>query len=265
ALMRRIVEYAKAFNLPIMDHCEENKLAEGGVMHEGKWSVLLGMNGIPSAAEELIIARNIIFARQIDWKIHMQHVSTAGSVQLLRAARAEGVKVTGEATPHHLTLTDECIKKFDTNYKMNPPLRAEEDRLALIEGVADDTITVIATDHAPHTRTAKEVEFDYAPCGIIGLETAFPVCCTELVKKQVISLPRLIQKMTTGPAEVLGIEGYDMAPGKAADFVVLDPEAEYVIDKNTFKSKSRNTPFDGMRVSGKVMMTGVGGKIVYLA
>ena len=265
ALMRRIVEYAKAFNLPIMDHCEENKLAEGGVMHEGKWSVLLGMNGIPSAAEELIIARNIIFARQIDWKIHMQHVSTAGSVQLLRAARAEGVKVTGEATPHHLTLTDECIKKFDTNYKMNPPLRAEEDRLALIEGVADDTITVIATDHAPHTRTAKEVEFDYAPCGIIGLETAFPVCYTELVKKQVISLPRLIQTMTTGPAEVLGIEGYDMAPGKAADFVVLDPEAEYVIDKNTFKSKSRNTPFDGMRVSGKVMMTSVGGKIVYQA
>ena len=265
ALMRRIVEYAKAFDLPIMDHCEENKLAEGGVMHEGKWSVLLGMNGIPAAAEELIIARNIIFSRQIDWKIHMQHVSTAGSVNLLRAARAEGVKVTGEATPHHLTLTDECIKKFDTNYKMNPPLRSEEDRLALIAGVADDTITVIATDHAPHTRTAKEVEFDYAPCGIIGLETAFPVCYTELVKKQVISLPRLIQKMTTGPAEVLGMTGYDMAPGKAADFTVLDPEAEYVIDKNTFKSKSRNTPFDGCKVSGKILLTAVGGKIVHQA
>ena len=263
ALMRRIVEYAKAFDLPIMDHCEEYKLAEGGVMHEGKWSVLLGMNGIPAAAEEIIIARNIIFARQIDWKIHMQHVSTAGSVKLLRAARAEGVKVTGEATPHHLTLTDECIKKFDTNYKMNPPLRSEEDRLALIEGVADDTITVIATDHAPHTRTAKEVEFDYAPCGIIGLETAFSVCYTELVKKQVINLPRLIQKMTTGPADVLGIAGYDMASGKAADFVVIDPEAEYVIDKNTFKSKSRNTPFDGRKVSGKVIMTAVGGKIVF--
>ena len=265
ALMRHIVEYAKAFGLPILDHCEEAKLSEGGVMHEGKWSVLLGMNGIPAAAEEIIIARNIIFARKINWKIHMQHVSTKGSVRMLRAARAEGVPVTGEATPHHLTLTDECIKKFDTNYKMNPPLRSEEDRLALIEGVSDDTITVIATDHAPHTRTAKMVEFDYAPCGIIGLETAFPLCFTELVKKQVISLPRLIKKMTVGPAEVIGIDNYSMAPGNAADFTVIDPEAEYVIDKETFKSKSRNTPFDGRKVSGRVVMTAVGGKIVHQA
>ena len=265
ALMRHVVEYAKSFNLPILDHCEENTLAAGGVMHEGKWSVLLGMNGISSASEELMVARNIILARQIDWKIHMQHISAAESVELLRRARKRGIRVTGEATPHHITLTDQCIKKFDTNYKMNPPLRSEEDRLALIEGVADDTITVIATDHAPHTRTAKEVEFDYAPCGIIGLETAFSVCYTELVKKGVISLPRLIEKMTTGPADVLGIKAYDMAPGKAADFVVLDPEAAYVIDKNTFKSKSRNTPFDGREVCGKVMMTAVGGKIVHQA
>lgn len=265
ALMRHVVEYAKSFGLVILDHCEDYQLAAGGVMHEGKWSVLLGMNGISSASEELIIARNIILSRQIDWKIHMQHVSTKESVKMLRNARREGVKVTGEATPHHLTLTDECVKKFDTNYKMNPPLRSEEDRLALIEGVADDTITVIATDHAPHTTTAKLVEFDYAPCGIIGLETAFPVCYTELVDKGVISLSRLIAKLTTGPADVLGIENYTMAAGNAADYTIIDPAAEYVIDKNTFKSKSRNTPFDGFRVKGRILATAVGGNIVHQA
>jgi len=263
ALMRHVVEYAKSFDLPILDHCEEVTLAAGGVMNEGKWSVLLGMNGIAGASEELIIARNILFARQIDWKIHMQHVSTAESVEMLRRARAEGIPVTGEATPHHLALTDECIKKFDTNYKMNPPLRSESDRQALIRGVADGTITVIATDHAPHTRTAKLVEFDHAPFGIIGLETAFPVCYTELVASGIITLPQLIAKLTTGPADVLGMKNYSLAYGNPADLTVLDPEEEYVIDKETFKSKSRNTPFDGTKVRGKVKMTIVGGRIVY--
>ena len=263
ALMRHVVEYAKSFDLPILDHCEEVTLAAGGVMNEGKWSVLLGMNGIAGASEELIIARNILFARQINWKIHMQHVSTRESVDMLRRARAKGIPVTGEATPHHLTLNDECIKKFDTNYKMNPPLRSEDDRLALIEGVADGTITVIATDHAPHTQTAKLVEFDHAPFGIIGLETALPVCFTQLVASGIILLPQLIAKMTTGPAEVLGIENYSLAPGRPADITVFDPEAEYTIDKNTFRSKSRNTPFDGMKVRGKINLTVVDGKIVF--
>ena len=263
ALMRHVVEYAKSFDLPILDHCEEVTLAAGGVMNEGKWSVLLGMNGIAGASEELIIARNILFARQINWKIHMQHVSTAESVEMLRRARAEGIPVTGEATPHHLALTDECIKKFDTNYKMNPPLRSESDRQALIRGVADGTITVIATDHAPHTRTAKLVEFDHAPFGIIGLETAFPVCYTELVASGIITLPQLIAKLTTGPADVLGMKNYSLAYGNPADLTVLDPDEEYVIDKETFKSKSRNTPFDGTKVRGKVKMTIVGGRIVY--
>lgn len=262
-LMRHVVEYAKSFNLPIMDHCEETTLAAGGVMNEGKWSVLLGMNGISKASEELIIARNIIFAREIGWKIHMQHVSTRESVDMLRRARAKGVPVTGEATPHHLTLTDECVKKFDTNYKMNPPLRSEDDRQALIEGIADGTITVIATDHAPHTETAKLVEFDHAPFGIIGLETAFPVCFTQLVASGIISIPQLIARMTTGPAEVLGFENYDLSVGKAADITVFDPEAEYVVDKNKFYSKSRNTPFDGMSVRGQINLTIVDGKIVY--
>ncbi|MBR7121080.1 MAG: dihydroorotase [Lentisphaeria bacterium] len=262
-LMRHVVEYAKSFDLPILDHCEETTLAAGGVMNEGKWSVLLGMNGIPGASEELIIARNIIFAREINWKIHMQHVSTRESVDMLRRARAKGIPVTGEATPHHLSLTDEYVKKFDTNYKMNPPLRSEDDRQALIEGIADGTITVIATDHAPHTQTAKLVEFDHAPFGIIGLETALPVCFTRLVVPGIITIPQLISKLTAGPAEVLGIRDYSLAAGHAADITVFDPEAEYVIDKNTFRSKSRNTPFDGMKVRGKINLTVVDGRIVY--
>ena len=262
-LMRHVVEYAKSFDLPILDHCEEATLAAGGVMNEGKWSVLLGMNGIPGASEELIIARNIIFAREIGWKIHMQHVSTRESVDMIRRARAKGIPVTGEATPHHLSLNDECIKKFDTNYKMNPPLRSEDDRLALIEGIADGTITVIATDHAPHTQTAKLVEFDHAPFGIIGLETALPVCFTQLVVPGIITIPQLISKLTTGPADVLGIKDYSLAAGKAADITVFDPEAEYVVDKNSFRSKSRNTPFDGMTVRGKINLTIVDGKIVF--
>ena len=263
SLMRHVVEYAKSFNLPILDHCEEKTLAADGVMNEGKWSVLLGMNGISGASEELMVARNIILARQIGWKIHMQHVSVKESVELLRNARAKGIPVSGEATPHHLTLTDECIKKYDTNYKMNPPLRSEEDRLALIAGVADGTITAIATDHAPHTMTAKMVEFDYAPFGIIGLETALPVSYGELVAKGVISLPKLVELFTAGPADILGFDDYSLAPGNPADLTVFDPEAKYIVDKEQFKSNSRNTPFDGWEVQCKTMLTMVGGKIVY--
>lgn len=263
ALMRHVVEYAKSFNLPILDHCEENTLAAGGVMHEGKWSVLLGMNGISSASEELMVARNIILARQIDWKIHMQHISAAESVELLRRARRNGIRVTGEATPHHITLTDQCIKKFDTNYKMNPPLRSERDRLAVIEGLADGTLTAIATDHAPHTMTAKMVEFDHAPFGIIGLETALPLSFTELVTKGVLTLPQLIAKFTSGPADILGLENYSLAVGNAADITVIDPDMKWTIDKNNFFSKARNTPFDGFEVQGQVVMTVAAGKIVY--
>ena len=263
ALMRHVVEYAKSFDLPILDHCEENTLAAGGVMHEGKWSVLLGFNGISSASEELMVARNIILARQIDWKIHMQHISAAESVALLRRARKRGIRVTGEATPHHITLTDQCIKKFDTNYKMNPPLRSESDRLAVIEGLADGTLTAIATDHAPHTQTAKMVEFDHAPFGIIGLETALPLSFTELVTKGVLTIPQLIEKFTTGPADILGMKNYSLAVGNPADITVIDPEAKWTIDKNKFYSKARNTPFDGFAVQGQVVMTVVDGKVVF--
>ncbi|MCQ2378222.1 MAG: dihydroorotase [Victivallaceae bacterium] len=263
ALMRHIVEYAKYFDLPILDHCEDVALAAAGVMHEGKWSVLLGMKGISGASEELMIARNVILARQIRWKIHMQHVSVKESVELLRDARQKGIMVSGEATPHHLTLTDECVTHFATTYILNPPLRSEEDRQALLDAVADGTITVIATDHAPHTRTAKLVEFDHAPFGIIGLETAFPLCYSELVKSGRMSLPSLISRMTQGPAEVLGIKDYTLDEGNAADLVVIDPEATYAIDASRFCSKARNTPFDGREVSGRIEMTIVDGKIVY--
>ena len=225
--------------------------------------MLLGFNGISSASEELMVARNIILARQIDWKIHMQHISAAESVALLRRARSQGIKVTGEATPHHITLTDKCIKKFDTNYKMNPPLRSESDRLAVIEGLADGTLTAIATDHAPHTQTAKMVEFDHAPFGIIGLETALPLSFTELVCKGVLTIPQLIEKFTTGPADILGMKNYSLAVGNAADITVIDPEIKWTIDKNKFYSKARNTPFDGYEVTGQVMMTVVGGKVVF--
>ncbi|MBR2372607.1 MAG: dihydroorotase [Lentisphaeria bacterium] len=263
ALMRHVVEYAKSFELPILDHCEDNFLAAGGVMNEGKWSVLLGINGMTGAAEELMIARNIILSRQFNWPIHMQHVSVKESVGLIRKARAEGIMVTGEATPHHLSLTDECIRTYDTNYKMNPPLRSEEDRQALIQGVADGTITAIATDHAPHTVTAKLVEFDHAPFGIVGLETALSVTYTELVASGIMQLPEYIKRLTTGPADILRMKGYDLAEGKNADITIFDPDAEYVIDPACFKSKSRNTPFGGKKVRGRNFMTFVGGKLVY--
>ena len=262
-LMRNIVKYAKSFNLPILDHCEEEKLFAGGVMNEGKWSVLLGMNGVPGLAEELIVARDIMFARECDWKIHLQHISTAESVELIRNARSKNIQVTGEATPHHISLTDEWIKKYDTNYKMNPPLRTEEDRLALIAGLADDTITVIATDHAPHTQTAKMVEFNHAPFGILGLETAIPICLQELYHTKVLTLSQFISKFTVGPADVLGFKNYDLRNGNAADITILDLNDKFTIDSSKFMSLSRNTPFNGWEVKGRAVATIVDGKFVY--
>lgn len=263
SMMKNLVQYASQFSLPILDHCEDENLFAGGVMHEGYWSVLLGMKGIPSAAEELIVARNIILARTANWKVHMQHLSCKEAVELIRNARKQGIPVTAEATPHHIALTDVEIKKFDTNYKMNPPLRSEEDRMAVIEGLRDGTITVIATDHAPHTETAKMVEFDYAPFGIIGLETALPVTLTELVHKDYLSLSDLISKFTKGPAEILGLPIGSLSVGSVADITVIDTEVEHVIDKNNFYSKSRNTPFDGYQAKGRACATFVSGKCVY--
>ena len=262
-LMRHVIEYSRTFKLPILDHCEDTVLASGGVMHEGHWSVFLGMKGMAAAAEELIVARDAILARTAGWKVHIQHVSTKGSLSIIRTAQKEGVQITAEATPHHISLTDVEIKKFDTNYKMYPPLRSEEDRLAVIEGLRDGTITVIATDHAPHTNTAKTVEFDYAPFGIIGLETAVQICLTELYHKQYLDLPALISKFTKGPADVLGMPIGTLENGRPADITILDPEKEGVVDADKFYSKSRNTPFNGYRYKGLAVGTIVDGKCVF--
>jgi len=262
-LMKHIVEYAKSMDLPILDHCEDNNLKSDGVMHEGVWSTLLGMKGIPAASEELMVARNIIIARDINWKVHLQHLSSKESVEHVRVARKRGIPVSAEVTPHHLSLIDECIKKFDTNYKMNPPLRSEDDRQALIAGLADGTITVIATDHAPHTETAKMVEFDYAPFGIIGLETAISVCLKELYHSGVLSISDFVAKFTSGPAEVLGLSNRGFKAGNDADITIIDTEQEITIDANKFQSKSRNTPFDGMTFKGKAAATIVDGEFVF--
>ena len=263
ALMRHIAEYAMPFHLPILEHCEETQLAAGGVMHEGKWSVLLGMRGISSAAEELIVARDILLARMTGTRFHMQHVSTAGSVELIRQARKEGLPVTGEVTPHHLSLTDECIKTYDTNYKMNPPLRSESDRQALLAGLADGTLTAIATDHAPHTEMSKLVEFDAAPFGIIGLETALAVSLTYLYHTKVLTLPQLIAKLTCGPAEVIASDAGTLEPGRPADVTVFDPDRVWTVDPEQFESQSRNTPYGGMELKGKVIHTFVDGRPVF--
>ncbi len=262
-LMRHIIEYAKSFGLPILDHCEDRNLMGSGVMHEGIWSLRLGMNSIPSMAESLIVARNILLAQMVDWPIHMQHISSKESVELLRDAIKRGIKVTAEATPHHLALTDEYIKRFDTNYKMNPPLRSEADRQALIEAVADGTVTVIATDHAPHTETAKQVEFDHAPFGIIGLETAVPVTYGILVRSGIIPVAEWVKKFTVGPAEVLGWHDYSLTEGHAADVTLIDPGCEFIMDPATWRSKSRNSPFGGMTGYARAVKTFVDGRLVY--
>jgi len=265
ALMRHVMEYAKSFGLPILDHCEEKNLAAGGVMHEGQWSVLLGIKGMSGLAEDLIVARDIMLSRALEWPIHIQHISTAESVALVREARKRGIRVTAEATPHHIALTDECIKSFDSNYKMNPPLRSAADRDAVRAGLADGTITVIATDHAPHTATSKMVEFDYAPFGIVGLETALPVTLTELVHTGILTLPEWVAKFTRGPAEVLMMDGYSLADGRNADITIVDPDLEFTVDPATFRTKGRNTPFGGKRCRGKAVGTIVDGKWVYRA
>jgi dihydroorotase len=262
-LMRHLLEYSRTFDLPIFDHCQDNALAGDGVMHEGYQSTLLGLRGMPAAAEEMMIVRDIILAELTGGKIHIQHVSTAGGVRMLRDARRRGVAVTAEVTPHHLALTDELLRTFDTDYKVNPPLRSEEHRRALLKGLKDGTIGVIATDHAPHTPTDKLVEFDYAPFGILGLETAVPVCLTELLHKEVIDLPALVAAFTVGPAAVLGLDLGTLAEGSPADITILDPAAAHVIDRDTFFSRSRNTPFHGYRATGRVEATIVAGDFVF--
>ncbi len=260
-IMRNAMEYAKMFGLLVMDHCQENTLSASGHMHEGEWSARLGLGGWPSAAEDIIVARDVILAHYTKSHIHLQHISSALSVDIIRDAKKRGTSVSAEATPHHLSLTDECLKDYDTNYKMCPPVRAKSDVDALIAGVVDGTIEVIATDHAPHTETEKDREFDCAPFGITGFETAFSVCYDVLVKSGKISLSKLVELMSTRPAQLLKIDAGTLKEGSPADFALIDENLEYVYDKTL--SRSTNSPWFGKKLSGKVVSTYFGGKKVF--
>jgi dihydroorotase len=262
-LMRTALEYAQVFGIPVADHCEDLTLAQGGAMHEGIVSTRLGLKGIPSAAEEIMVARDIILAELTGGHVHLCHMSTRGSVELIRRAKDRGLRVTAEACPHHFTLTHHACEGYDTNAKMNPPLREEADREAVRQALRDGTIDVIATDHAPHHYDAKEREFDDAPNGIIGLETALGLAVTELVCGGLLTLPELVARMSTIPAKVFRLPGGTLAPGALADVVVLDPQAEWEVRPEAFYSKSRNTPFAGRRLTGRAELTIVRGQVVF--
>lgn len=261
-IMRRAIEYAKMFQLPVMDHCQDYTLTADGVMNEGYWSMALGLRGWPAIAEEIIVSRNCLLAEMADWKVHMQHLSSGGSVRILRDARRRGVKVSGEICPHHIALTDESLKAYDTNYKMNPPLRTRRDIEGLLEGVADGTIEILASDHAPHCSFEKEVEFDDAPFGILGLETEVGIFLTELVHKKVIPLPRFVAMYTANPAALLGIDRGTLGVGAPGDVTILDPDEEWSVDRDQSASLSRNTPFHGWKLKGRAVATIVGGRKV---
>jgi dihydroorotase len=262
-LMRTALEYARTFGIPVADHCEEPTLAAGGAMHEGIVSTRLGLKGIPAAAEEIMVARDILLAELTGGHIHLCHMSTRGSVELIRRAKDRGVRVTAEACPHHFTLTHEACEGYNTNAKMNPPLREPEDREAIRQGLKDGTIDVICTDHAPHHYDAKEREFDDAPNGIIGLETALGLAVTELVESGLLSLPELVLRMSVLPAKIFNLAGGTLAAGAPADVVVLDPAARWVVDPEAFYSKSRNTPFGGRELRGRADATIVRGRVVF--
>jgi len=261
-VMRHAMEYVKAFDIPVISHAEDKNLSGNGVMNEGEVSTQLGLAGIPCASEDVMVSRDIQVAELTDSRLHICHVSTAGSVRLIRAAKKRGVKVTAEVTPHHFMLTDEAVSSYDTNAKMNPPLRSKKDRAAVIEGLKDGTLDAIATDHAPHSEDEKKVEFDLAPFGIVGLETALPLSLT-LVENGVLSLNEMISKLTDAPSNVLNLGKGTLKTGEAADVLIFDPDKEVTIDKENFHSKSKNSPFIGWKLKGKVNYTIVKGKIVY--
>jgi dihydroorotase len=263
-LMRRAVEYARMIGLPVLDHCQDYNLVGNGLVNEGYWSTLLGLPGWPTVGEEAIVMRNILLAELCDHHIHCQHVSAAGSVRLIREARGRGVKISGEVCPHHIALTDEAIQDFDTNYKMNPPLRTQHDVDALLEGIADGTLSILASDHAPHAGFEKEVEFDAAPFGIVGLETELGLFLDLLVHRHnKIDIVRLIEMYTVEPARLLKLEAGTLAKDAAADITLIDPEMEWTVRAGEFQSASRNTPFDGWKLKGRAVRTIVGGKTIW--
>jgi len=259
--MRRALEYCKGLDLPVLVHAEDKSLCNNGSMNEGPRATALGINGIPNAAESVMVARDIALAELTGARVHFCHMSTAQSIEAIRQAKAKGIPVSCETAPHYFTLTDEDIPPYDTHYKMNPPLRSEADRAAIIQGLSDGTIDMIATDHAPHHRDEKDVEFDRAAFGIIGLETALSLSL-KLVQDGDITLETLIEKMAKAPARLMGVEN-DISVGHTADITLINPELVHTIDPDDFYSKSRNTPFSGREVKGCAVMTLVDGKIVY--
>lgn len=262
-MMRTALEYARTFGIPVADHCEDMTLAAGGAMHEGVVATRLGLKGIPSAAEEIHVARDCILADLTGGHVHLCHMSTRGSVDLIRRAKAKGLRVTAEATPHHFTLTHERCAQYDTNAKMNPPLREAEDREAIRDALRDGTIDVIASDHAPHHYDAKEREFDQAPNGITGLETSFGLAMRELVLPGLLTLPDLLARMSTLPARIFNLPGGTLAVGAPADLVLLDPDLRWTVRAQEMHSRSRNTPFLGEELVGRALLTLVDGRIVY--
>src|ERR1017187_3526488 len=289
--MRRALEYAKMFELPVLDHCQDYSLVSDGVMHEGYWSTVLGLRGWPAAGEEMMVARNILLAEVTGAHVHCQHLSAAGSVQLLREAKKRGLAVSGEACPHHLTLTDAAVAgsdrfrdadgkgvygfdsgrggqpawpAYDTNFKMNPPLGSARDREAILEGLADGTIEILCSDHAPHCDYEKEVEFDYAPFGITGLETELALSLMQLYHGKRLSLSDVIAKFTDAPARLLRLKKGTLSVGALADVTVFDPDCEWVFDKNATASKSLNSPFYGWPLKGKAVAAIVNGRPVWI-
>ncbi|MGE5611060.1 MAG: dihydroorotase [Bacillota bacterium] len=260
SVMRKALQYAKMLDAVLMQHCEEPTLA-GGAMHGGVVSTTLGLPGIPPEAEELMIARDLLLNRRIGCRYHVQHISTAWSVELVRQAKRERQRVSAEATPHHLLLTDESCRAYDTNYKMNPPLRTANDVAACIEGIKDGTIDCLATDHAPHLAEEKELEFPYAPCGIIGLESAVGLYIKALIEPGHVDWMKLVQLMTLNPAKVVGLNKGTLADGADADVTIIDPELAWTVDPRQFKSKSENTPFGGWQLKGRPTTTIVGGQV----
>jgi dihydroorotase len=262
-LMRTALEYAQSFGIPVIDHCEEPTLAAGGSMHEGIVSARLGLKGIPAEAEEIMVARNILLARLTGGHVHLAHMSTRGSVELIRWGKEQGVRVTAEVTPHHLTLTEQACEDYDTHAKMNPPLRTAADLEGLRKGVQDGTIDVIATDHAPHHYDAKEREFADAPFGIVGLETALGVLLTDLVHTGIIDLPVLVDRLACAPARLFHLPGGSLARGKPAHVTVFDPDLEWSVEPSAFVSKGRNTPYAHRILRGRALATIVDGRVIH--
>lgn len=260
-VLRRAMEYATMVGLPIIEHCEDLALSAGGVVHEGIHAAVLGLRGIPASSEAVIIARDLVLAEATGARLHIAHVSTASGVRLIRDAKGRGVRVTAEATPHHLVLTETDVGEYDANRKMNPPLRSADDVAALRGALAEGTIDAIATDHAPHAVEEKLVEFDHAPFGVIGLETALGVVLTHLVRPGLLTLEQAIRRMSTAPAQILGLPGGTLEPGTAADIVVIDPARRWTVRADEFASKSRNTPFEGWPLVGGAVLTLVDGEI----